>query len=358
MPTSSTGQPSFITEFRQFVQVCEVKGLCGRQFIRTKRLREWMEPRMKDLLSEAYKRRAPWDQPDIDQIWNSMNEAWLIFAILLEVEIDRGDLIDLFLQNDLVNLPLRQDELRSRLAEDAAKPYSIGKHIDSIVEHIDRRQYAFCPVRFDLRHNKRYLEPYILPIHSKKEISRKGGTAKIWEVEILEEFIGSSLQRVLERARFASDANPSGPVSPLLVLSYFNTSSELLLRYQQPFQGYRLALKTFPHENHDVCKNEISAFAALQENKGMIQYLGSFAQQKDTGIYEHNILLEFGDFDLEEYFELHVPPVLPGEIVRFWTNLFEVARAIEKVHKIATQRGERQQEYFGCAMKTVQPMFD
>lgn len=86
----------------------------------------------------------------------------------------------------------------------------------------------------------------------------------------------------------------------------------------------------------------------------MIQYLGHFAQRNgDIGKSEYNILLEYGDFDLEEHFELHVPPVLPAEILKFWTNLFEVARAIEKVHKIETRRGDRQQEYFGYVIHSA-----
>ena len=80
----------------------------------------------------------------------------------------------------------------------------------------------------------------------------------------------------------------------------------------------------------------------------MIQYLGKFAQVRANDFKtEYHILLEYGDFDLEEYFDRHTPPVLPAEIVEFWTSLFEVARAVERVHKIETKRGERQQEYYG-----------
>lgn len=210
MSTSSISQTQLIAEYRQFVQECEVQSFCGRQFIRIRRLREWMEPRKSDLLFEAYRRREPWEQPSIHKIWDDPNGAWLVFAILLE--INHGDLIDLFLRLGFRNLPIPRDMLRQQLAQYAVEPHFTREEVDRIVELVDKRQFAFCPVHLDIGHDKYYSERYILPIHSRKVINHKGGTASIWQVEILEEFLEPGLRRVLERSRFESDANPPGIV--------------------------------------------------------------------------------------------------------------------------------------------------
>jgi hypothetical protein len=71
----------------------------------------------------------------------------------------------------------------------------------------------------------------------------------------------------------------------------------------------------------------------------MVQYLGHFSFDGapfDPTSRTHNILLEFGDQDLDEYFadEVSYPPVRTGEIVVFWESLFKVADAIRKIHNL------------------------
>lgn len=48
----------------------------------------------------------------------------------------------------------------------------------------------------------------------------------------------------------------------------------------------------------------------------------------------HNILLEYGEDDLNEYFFVHSPPTLGREILDFWEKLFQIADALRRVHNL------------------------
>ena len=61
----------------------------------------------------------------------------------------------------------------------------------------------------------------------------------------------------------------------------------------------------------------------------------------------HNILLEYGELDLEELFFGHSPPMLSKEISLFWKNLSVIAHAIAGIHQFEIPRGGVQQAYHG-----------
>lgn len=48
----------------------------------------------------------------------------------------------------------------------------------------------------------------------------------------------------------------------------------------------------------------------------------------------YNILLEYGEDDLNEYFIVHSPPTLGREILDFWEKLFQIADALQRVHNL------------------------
>lgn len=54
----------------------------------------------------------------------------------------------------------------------------------------------------------------------------------------------------------------------------------------------------------------------------------------------HNILLEFGDLDLDEYMAVRYPPVLNAEIITFWEDIFSVAATLDKLHNFKYERGD------------------
>lgn len=48
----------------------------------------------------------------------------------------------------------------------------------------------------------------------------------------------------------------------------------------------------------------------------------------------HNILLEYREHDLNEYFFVQSPPTLGREILDFWEKLFQIADALRRVHNL------------------------
>lgn len=86
----------------------------------------------------------------------------------------------------------------------------------------------------------------------------------------------------------------------------------------------------------------------------MVQYLGEYTHAGHQGLgtpdasdKTYNILLEYGDLDLDEYFVERLPPVFPTEIMRFWKDLFEVSEAIKGVHNLKHGKGELAEDYYG-----------
>jgi hypothetical protein len=96
----------------------------------------------------------------------------------------------------------------------------------------------------------------------------------------------------------------------------------------------------------------------------MIRYLGDFSydfryrdqqfDQKNTKeSHEHNvptlnILLEYGDCNLGEYFaERFLPPVTFEEILRFWKDLVDIPRAVRDLHYLERDKGGKKRRYWG-----------
>ena len=102
--------------------------------------------------------------------------------------------------------------------------------------------------------------------------------------------------------------------------------------------------------------NEIIAYQALEGHDGVIRYLGDYRHRDhSTGKLTYNILLEFGELDLDEFFfdPIRLPPVLPNEVQGFWKELFEVAAAVKDIHTFKRRRGEMNQEYYGYVTSPI-----
>lgn len=70
----------------------------------------------------------------------------------------------------------------------------------------------------------------------------------------------------------------------------------------------------------------------------MVKYLGEYRSihYKEGGEEEviHNIILEYGQRDLDEYLADNYPPVLSNEIIAFWQDLFKVADTLKGLHQL------------------------
>jgi hypothetical protein len=115
-------------------------------------------------------------------------------------------------------------------------------------------------------------------------------------------------------------------------------------------------------------ENEKDALSsALRKHRGIVKYLGDYihkeirprstsqcmpaaeAQGPETDIITtYNILLEYGECDLDEFFIDRTPPVLANETRFFWERLFEVAKALERIHNLTVDSdGMVGLEYYG-----------
>ena len=121
-------------------------------------------------------------------------------------------------------------------------------------------------------------------------------------------------------------------------------------------------MKTFEEGNKKVYENEVQAFGGLRKHGGMVRYLGNYVHKEmrqplnpqenrardEAGTKTtYNILLEYGEADLDEHFQSRLPPVLPKEINKFWQALFEVADAVDGIHNLKIEEEGETREYHG-----------
>ena len=112
-----------------------------------------------------------------------------------------------------------------------------------------------------------------------------------------------------------------------------------------------MALKVFARTRWDDFHDEREALSILrdksaeakqdesQDSNNVVQYLGSFSYDCETDGKTYNLLLEYGEQDLDEYFADHAPPVACEEIYSFWEGLFKIANALLSVHSFSYEAG-------------------
>lgn len=120
-----------------------------------------------------------------------------------------------------------------------------------------------------------------------------------------------------------------------------------------------MALKTYSKDMRSVYDAEREAFAGLgsEDCVPIVRYLGCYSHddplaREDSRTY--NILLEYGQMDLEEYCAdlENVGPVTSMEIIRFWESIFKVAHAINKIHNVCINYRGRTRDYDGYVVNT------
>ncbi|KAL8842972.1 MAG: hypothetical protein Q9176_002275 [Flavoplaca citrina] len=215
-----------------------------------------------------------------------------VFTIL--ILIGKGRFIEHFIQ---------YHNLRDDLLPFLAKPqhFPTDPNDATFWESFYEKQFAYCPHFFRHNENYRLEDLLILPITTKEVIGR-GGSATLYKIKL----------------------HP-----------YYDK----LLRHKQshtlgdrPTNTY--VLKTY--DTKDASKyfdNEVDAFKKLatkdHKDQSLIRYFGSY-KQGDT----HNVLLEYADLGtLEDYFKKTTPPSLDEDIVMFWGRLFNVLKALSRIHE-------------------------
>lgn len=124
-------------------------------------------------------------------------------------------------------------------------------------------------------------------------------------------------------------------------------------------------MKTFQeaetiHHDQIQAKNlfyqELDAYRHLSGQKGMVEFLGAYTCRDSNNRAQYNILLEYGDYDLAEYFFVH-PPVLATNVRDFWHNLFSVANALSSLHKFELPRRGQKETYWGQVPRNIRSCF-
>jgi hypothetical protein len=87
---------------------------------------------------------------------------------------------------------------------------------------------------------------------------------------------------------------------------------------------------------------EITTFSTRQQLE-----IGAAEELQDSCKTTQNILLEYGEFDLDKFFAEQLPPVLENEIKYFWMALFEVADAVNGIHNLTITTDGMTREYHG-----------
>ncbi|KAK5456970.1 hypothetical protein LTS15_004750 [Exophiala xenobiotica] len=304
---------------------CNECGGCGRPYIQVEKLRNWLKEKhpektdttWADLCLGEVKQGHSAGSLSLRDIDAQDRECLLVFSILYDIR--ESSLTPDFQRWGFTDkrLPITLLELQNEL-----KKSKVDASI--VAQKFDERQWAFCPTRRGM-------------------LSDKGGNALVWQIGVQEEFVGPTLRTMSAKSKFAD-----------------------------PDFGlcYQFVLKTFRDGHGHQFKEECDAFWALREHDGMIRYLGDFYHPSDpscqikdrngpsatseseniittaNGPRDHggretnNILLEWGETDLEEFFAKREPPVLGSEVRLFWKELFGVAAALRLVHNFTNKNGQ------------------
>ena len=94
-------------------------------------------------------------------------------------------------------------------------------------------------------------------------------------------------------------------------------------------QYQQLALKVL--DRKELYEIETQAYDALYEEEGIVECFGHW-QYND----QYHLLLEWGSYDLEEFFQIHAPPTTTDSIIQFWDAMGTIIQALSKIHRLGT----------------------
>lgn len=334
-------------DFSKMLKSCRMINVEGKTYIRTTPLVEWMLGKGKSnashleiLLDRVYSRdmMVPIEASAIS---TGAHSSLLVFSILLE--LGYGHLIHLFHRYDLTDrrLPYQTAELRAVLDRVEVSGES------GLAERFTEKQWAYQPLQLQYRVSLDCPPEMVVPIHQRQQINAKGGTATLWEIVVLEDFVNDELREVAANARYNDSSDNLGFVSARCFLLVTLPLGLASLTTANNSQRYRFALKSFSSSYRDIFESEMSAFRALRDSNGTIQWLFDYSHATGDTNTAYNILLEYADYDLDEYFFSRDPPLLASDIVNFWSSMFKVADALSNIHQFAKARAGVVREYHG-----------
>jgi serine/threonine protein kinase len=114
-------------------------------------------------------------------------------------------------------------------------------------------------------------------------------------------------------------------------------------------KSHIFAVKTYQNKYRRTFDRELAAYTKLnyldRNHHNILRCLGSFTQQSSGGP-TYNLLLEYAECDLDEYFEHTLSPDSLESIRWLWEQLFGVADGLQTIHD-GLGTGDQGRTYFG-----------
>ena len=188
-----------LNEFREQIRRCTLTAYCGRHFIRTTELKQWLKSDSPNPGKTWLGLLLPTDpsqlEPLVSEHMLTSHNALISFSILLNVNYTNH--LETFLRAKVVDskLPIDLSVLRSELKE--------AQIFDSelVAQSFAKEQWKFCPATFELEGTDNHIQNKILPVTNCESINDKGGTAGLWQIDVPEDFVGESLRAKVPRLR-------------------------------------------------------------------------------------------------------------------------------------------------------------
>ena len=215
---------SIITEYSHVLAVNSLKNHEGLRYVRVPALIEWLsqtkstgEMNLQLLLDHSYSQliMVP---ISAKSLLKGPRAGVVLFCILLELGM--GNVIDQFVRFELTD---------SALPIGAARVARVLPLRES-QELFLKAQWAFCPVVLSLDMAVDLSEEQILPIYDQRLIS-SGGTAQVFEIVILEDFVTESLRQVCRRSRHEIKKDGKKYAMVRLRFRFFVVSVDLFSRF-------------------------------------------------------------------------------------------------------------------------------
>lgn len=212
MPGNRLSYDDPLHDLKSKVSACTREAVCRRSYVLVAELTQWLRSSVHPgksttqcgrLLLAVYGDQIP--PPSTDKLSEEDSCCLLVFCILLL--IGRGNLIHVFQRFNILDkhLPIPLQQLQTRLQ---------GPRIPDpmqLAAEFNEKQWLFCPAKFDLHLGQEYNEHRILPICQKAKINEKGGTARLWQIEVKEEFVGDALKQAVDFSRYNRSTSNTEP---------------------------------------------------------------------------------------------------------------------------------------------------
>lgn len=249
----------------------------------------------------------------------SGEDCWLkVFIILLQ--LNKASDIQHFWDHGILDrhLPMSREELPGRLDE-VLRHYS-GEDRPNFIQDFFHLQHALCTDdSLDSASGKILESTAILPFYQVETVNADG-TGNIHQIRVPPECIPSRIRKNMRTDPYIDEEIPE-------------------TKYHE------FALKVL--KNEQDYNQETFAYRALEDRTGIVQCLGFWQLKKDFVQRDYHLLLEYGDYDLHEYFETFQPPSLPGDISQFWMDLSSVVYALGKIHNLQDIVEGKTNSYYG-----------